>query len=517
MKPINWKGNWGFQFLFGCYFEFSILLQDDNRNSLISAFSNLYDWWGTNYLLKTESEYKYDVFISYNKVDLEFVRKLVRRIEREHIKGNLIKVFFDEWDVEPGENILLKIEDAEPSSRFILLVMSPEWFKSNWTTLERVIPVYEDPAGLKGRIIPIMRRRCEPPPSIRILKWLDFTTDSNFEREARKLVARIKGQSLRHLMGHEEDSVQPVFAIPNHEATTADLQDEELVSNLFPVIQLPSCVNVANAKIKKRADVWKMLGGGVDLPTFAIDEDEGKIYSFANLKNPQYRWGELCLEPSTEKVRTEEVLSGNNSKVIIELLNRSMTAHMTGHRQKIGMVYDWRDTKKTFFPLEKAGDQTRHAHWKVGKIEYTRFLVKKVPAANPYYVHRSCKATFTLIDGWTYLKIQPGWHFTDDGMSIPVSPRRMSSLSSRWMNKQRNHSVLDEVRFWVYILSKGSSEINLFVGGSVNALIPALPIFATVDRGIDGDYRRRLWREKPGADYFEKAFEKAANLEGDIH
>jgi hypothetical protein len=182
---------------------------------------------------------------------------------------------------------------------------------------------------------------------------------------------------------------------------------------------------------------------------------------------------------------------------------------MTTYMQKIGMTYDWRDTKKTFYPMEKLGDQARRARWKVGKTEYTRFLVRKVSTANPYYVHRSCKVTFTTIDGWPYVKVQPGWHFTEDGMITPVSPSRMSSLSSRWMNRQKNHSVLDEVRFWVYVLSKGSGEMNLFVGSNVKVVIMTTPLFATVDRGIEGDYRRRMWREKPSIDFSEKVLDEA--------
>jgi len=113
-----------------------------------------------------------------------------------------------------------------------------------------------------------------------------------------------------------------------------------------------------------------------------------------------------------------------------------------------------------------------------------------------------------MTDKWPYLKIQPGWHFTQDGMNTNVSPSRMSSLSSRWMNRQRNHSVLDEVRFWICILSKGSNKINLFLGGNANVAISTTPVFATVNRGIEGDYRKRLWHERPSADYFEKTAEK---------
>lgn len=87
----------------------------------------------------SQKKYDYDAFVSYNKADKDFAEKLVNRIEKENIDGVPIKVFFGEWDIEYGGNILLWIENAEPNSHFIILIMSPEWLDSNWTTLERVI------------------------------------------------------------------------------------------------------------------------------------------------------------------------------------------------------------------------------------------------------------------------------------------------------------------------------------------------------------------------------------------
>ena len=453
-------------------------------------------------------EYEYDAFVSYNKADVDFAEKLVRRIEKESINGEPIKVFFSEWDIEPGENILLRIEKAEPSSRFIIPIMSPDWLKSDWTTLERVIPVHDDPAGLKARIIPVMQRNCEPPPSMRILRWLDFRTDSNFERESKKLVGRIQGKTLRETMGNEPRTSSFTGQI-SYESLTADVQEEEIASNVFTVTQIPSHINVSISKIRRRADIFKVLGEGVDLPPFSLDEETGKIYSFASLGN-QYRFGEVCLEPTCQSVTTENVLSGNDARLVIDLLNRAMTKHM---REKIHMTYDYRNTKKTFFPIEKSGDEIRNATWKVGKKEYTRFLVRKVKLTNPYYVHRSCKATFTQIDDWPFMKVLPGWHFTKDGILEPVPPLQMSSLSSRWMNMQHNHSVLDDVRFWVYALSEGRDEIKLSLGDNVEMTIATTPAFAATDRGIEGDYKKRLWHEKPKPDYFAEAMEKTLAID----
>ena len=169
---------------------------------------------------------------------------------------------------------------------------------------------------------------------------------------------------------------------------------------------------------------------------------------------------------------------------------------MTAHMQSLGMTYDW-NTKKTFFPLEKDNEEKRYATWRVGKRKWNRILVSMSKTSNRYFAHRCCKATFTNEAGSIYLRILPGWHFTTDGILEPVSTIRMASLSAKWMNLQRNHSVLDDVRFWANILSKDSDKISLDVGTHVKAEISSTSMFIDIARGIEGDYRERLWYEEP--------------------
>ena len=54
----------------------------------------------------------YDFFVSYNRADVEFAERLVKSIEKQEYEGRQLKCFFAPWDIEPGENILLKIENA---------------------------------------------------------------------------------------------------------------------------------------------------------------------------------------------------------------------------------------------------------------------------------------------------------------------------------------------------------------------------------------------------------------------
>jgi hypothetical protein len=175
------------------------------------------------------------------------------------------------------------------------------------------------------------------------------------------------------------------------------------------------------------------------------------------------------------------------------------------------MVYDWRN-KKTFFPLEKEGDECRHSRWKVGSREFKRFVVQKAKSGR-YYIHRSVKATFTIMGPNLFLKVLPGWHFTYNGLFTSVSKSLMQSLSSKWMNVQRNHSILDDVRFWIYKISEGTENAEVDVGSDTKLLIASTPLSATIDKGISEDYRERLWLEEPNPDEITELLDDETILE----
>lgn len=319
-------------------------------------------------------------------------------------------------------------------------------------------------------------------------------------------MARLKGKSYRTLLGHKE-TTKPILS-QTFDSIAPEAQEELLTSNLFQILQMPRFLNRARAKVKKRSDVWDMLGEGVSLPIFAIREDSQQIFSFAPLNNPQQRIAKLIRDPTADSIPVLDVIGSDQYPVLIELLNRAMTEHM----RNIGMVYDWKN-KKTFFPLEKDGDDSRDAKWKVGDREYTRFVVRKAKTGR-YYVHRSCKATSTRMGRSIFLKVLPGWHFTYDGLSEAVSPKMMKSLSSKWMNIQRNHSVLDDLRFWIYKLSEGKEKIMLDVAADIPVAISSVPLSATISHGIQEDYRERLWlEEEPTPDESEIILEKEVEEE----
>lgn len=439
-------------------------------------------------LPQQDSKIKYDLFVSYNKADVSFAERLVRRVEEEDYKGRKLTCFFADWDVTPGQNILLAIEKAQENSRHVGLVMSPEWEDSNWTLLERAMPVYDDPAGLKQKVIPILRRKCSVPPSIRILKWLDFSNDRNFEKEASRLVAWLKGESLRPRATSSGTEARQRIIV---DSTEPDFQDETIISNLFSVVVMPSNVFSAPSALRRRGEIFDVIRDDPSTPPFAFDESDATVYSFADLRAD----GPLKKVIFGQKIsifKPETLLIDGRYRVVIDVLNRAMTRHM----KNLGMIYDWTN-KKTFFPLETDSATQRMGSWRTGNRRPERMLVRRFEG---YYAHRQCKATFTSYGAEVFLKVVPGWHFTLDGMKVPVPPAMMSSLSARWMNVEKNSGILNDIRFWSSVLSKDSERIALAVGPGSNVEISTTPLLASSERGIEGDYRERMWYEEPEED-----------------
>jgi hypothetical protein len=73
-----------------------------------------------------------DAFLCHNKTDKDWVRTLAERVETETLdeegKQRKLKVFFDEWDIDVGENAVNRMNSGLGKARYLVVVMSPEFF-----------------------------------------------------------------------------------------------------------------------------------------------------------------------------------------------------------------------------------------------------------------------------------------------------------------------------------------------------------------------------------------------------
>jgi hypothetical protein len=131
----------------------------------------------------------YDVFLSYNRQQKAWVRKLY-----EILCNSGLSVFFDEENIEPGANVGKAIEDALEDSKQVILVLSPSSIDSEWVSMESAMTMHTDPAALAKRLVPIMLEKVsvkDIPPALRFRNFIDLTDPSTKDREFSRLLKHL--------------------------------------------------------------------------------------------------------------------------------------------------------------------------------------------------------------------------------------------------------------------------------------------------------------------------------------
>lgn len=93
-------------------------------------------------------QFKYDVFISHSEKDKPAVRELAERLRKDGLR-----VWFDEWELKPGDAILRKIQAGLEQSRTLSLVMSQQATTAEWVTFEHHSMLFRSPTNQQPRFI----------------------------------------------------------------------------------------------------------------------------------------------------------------------------------------------------------------------------------------------------------------------------------------------------------------------------------------------------------------------------
>ncbi len=93
---------------------------------------------------------EWDVFLSHSSKDKATVRDVAERL-----RADGIRVWFDEWEILPGDHILARIEDGLEHSRRLVLCMSANAFGSDWAQLEGGVFRFNDPLNRQRRLVPL--------------------------------------------------------------------------------------------------------------------------------------------------------------------------------------------------------------------------------------------------------------------------------------------------------------------------------------------------------------------------
>ena len=204
------------------------------------------------------NEFPYDLFLSHSSKDKVVVRGIAERLQRDGLK-----VWFDEWEIKPGDNIPAKIEAGLEHSRTLVLCMSVSAFGSDWAQLETGTFRFRDPLNKDRRFIPLRLDKEPIKGSLAQFRYIDWTAKDH-EQEYVKLLDACRSP------------MQPIFCQMDKVSPVSTQAQAMLVP------QITLSMSDANT-MKCGWDIWNF---GKDVPTAVTLEIRARIYEHPQLDGP---------------------------------------------------------------------------------------------------------------------------------------------------------------------------------------------------------------------------------------
>lgn len=98
-----------------------------------------------------------DFFISYTHADKAWAEWIGYVLEEEGFS-----VVVQAWDFRPGSNFVLAMQEAAETAKRTLMVLSPDYLKSQFASPEWAAAFGQDPQGRELKLVPVMVRSCQP-------------------------------------------------------------------------------------------------------------------------------------------------------------------------------------------------------------------------------------------------------------------------------------------------------------------------------------------------------------------
>jgi len=124
------------------------------------------------------------VFISYSHENKEFADKLAT-----HLVKNNAHVWIDTWELNVGDSIINKIQDAIQSSSALLVVLSEASVQSEWCKKELSAGLVRELNEKRVLVLPLLLEECEIPIFLQDKRYADFRV--NFDSGLKEVVDSI--------------------------------------------------------------------------------------------------------------------------------------------------------------------------------------------------------------------------------------------------------------------------------------------------------------------------------------
>ena len=250
------------------------------------------------------------IFLSHNRKDKPFVRRL-----NERLQAHGIRVWVDEAEMQLGDSLLTKIESAIRDCHYLGVVLSPHSITSEWVRREVNMALTEELHGNKIKVLPLLYQPCEIPGFLKDKLYADFTED--FETGLETLLARLKSDIQQEERRHERayEILQETYL----DWLSFDRQDAQLLrhdqlslilqylnrTRLSPALVQYLCLSIAHLLPKTDLELSRLKTW---LDKLSPDDAADLYNQLLNASNPQIRLGSIALIEQLEMVAATDAI-----------------------------------------------------------------------------------------------------------------------------------------------------------------------------------------------------------------
>jgi hypothetical protein len=413
-----------------------------------------------------------DLFIIHSSADGSWTAKLADRLRGARFRDRDLRLSVADWNSVTGTTALVEMGKSLPGLRLLAIVVSRAMLQEHWHAAQRSIELLQEVAPAKGRVITILKENVTIPPLLRLGEWFDFRNENQFEEGVSDLMSFLLG---------DFGSSGRVYSFG------VSSTKERILSNLFPVVELPKFVYSAETRFETESELTEACAAAGPL-SFLIKES--RLYTIERL-SPDSAFAPAVTNWDTHKQEnfTQWLSSQDRAEWAIELLNNLFRQHAW----KRGLRWD-KSTDQYYFPRTKpksiwweTGERTISREVTAPHIEWIE-LKNRVRAEVQYgWRHQSIRADFVQVRGSLFLRLEPSWLLTELDGKTPVTTQPVGPVFSGSQQPERNGQVVRSLRFWSAVLAKGHHEIRINTGQApVRAKLTPLSGFTQF--GIPSDH-----------------------------
>ncbi|WP_126245882.1 ATP-binding protein [Chitinophaga rhizosphaerae] len=225
-------------------------------------------------------------------------------------------------------------------------------------------------------------------------------------------------------------------------------------TNIIEIKEIPSRVYFSNCSFRDKKEVYATYDQ-VTFPPFQIFQ--GKAFSFSNLDRKNNPLRNIINIREIDSWALDEFLAQpEGEKQFVAILND----YIRGFLSEKGLIVD--PIKKRAYYPKKQTDEERTISYQARFKKATRTIVKPKYSVNKdrirYWEHKGFNYSIKKFDSDWSLLIEPTYIFTLDGVKRLFAPLKVGALATKKASRDYNLHVLNDIIFWMWVLTNGSSE-----------------------------------------------------------